>query len=54
MTMAGLHAGIAFGKEDSPVSLWFLHCERLGLAYTISPSGELRGVKFVFRSLYDP
>jgi hypothetical protein len=46
--------GLAFGKEDRPIELWFLRFDRLGLAYDISPSGELRGVKFVFRSIYEP
>jgi len=47
-------AGVAFGKKDKPLQIWFLKFDRLGLAYDISPSGELRGVKFVFRSLYEP
>lgn len=47
-------AGVAFGREDRPIELWFLRFERLGLAYNVSPSGELRGIKFVFRSLYEP
>jgi len=47
-------AGFAFGRRDEPIKLWFLRFERLGLAYDISPSGQLRGLKFVFRSLYDP
>lgn len=47
-------AGLAFGKKDQPIKFWFLQFDRLGLAYDISPSGELRGIKFVFRSLYDP
>jgi hypothetical protein len=47
-------AGIAFGRKDQPITLWFLEFDRLGLAYDISPSGELRGIRFVFRSLYDP
>jgi len=47
-------AGIAFGKKDEVMKYWFLRFDRLGLAYDISPSGELRGIKFVFRSLYDP
>ncbi len=47
-------AGVAFGREDRPIKLWFLRFDRLGLAYNISPSGELRGIKFVFRSLYEP
>ena len=45
---------LAFGREDEPIKLWFLRFDRLGLAYNISPSGELRGIKFVFRSLYEP
>ena len=47
-------AGVAFGREDRPIKLWFLRFDRLGLAYDISPSGALRGIKFVFRSLYEP
>jgi hypothetical protein len=47
-------AGLAFGKKDERLRLWFLSFDRLGIAYDISPSGELRGIKFVFRSLYDP
>ena len=47
-------AGFAFGRRDRPIDWWFFRFDRLGLAYDISPSGELRGLKFVFRSLYDP
>lgn len=47
-------AGLAFGKRDERIRLWFLSFDRLGLAYDLSPSGELRGIKFVFRSLYEP
>jgi len=47
-------AGLAFGKKYKPIKVWFLKFDRLGLAYDISPSGELRGIKFVFRSLYEP
>jgi hypothetical protein len=47
-------AGLAFGREDRPIKLWFLSFDRLGLAYNVSPSGELRGIKFVFRSIYEP
>lgn len=47
-------AGFAFGWRDRPIEWWFFRFERLGLAYDISPSGKLRGLKFVFRSLYDP
>ena len=46
-------AGIAMGKRDEPVRIWRLSFDRLGLAYNFSTTGELRGIKFVFRSLYD-
>ena len=46
--------GLAYARKGEEIRLWFLTFERLGLAYDISPSGDLRGVKFVFRSLYDP
>lgn len=45
--------GAALGKRDKPVRIWFLSFDRLGLAYKISANSELRGVKFVFRSLYE-
>jgi hypothetical protein len=47
-------AGIAFGKQGRRMKFWFLSFDRLGLAYDLSPSGDLRGIKFVFRSLYEP
>ena len=47
-------AGVAFGKKERPMQVWFLKFNRLGLAYDISPSGDLRGIKLVFRSLYEP
>lgn len=47
-------AGFAFGRRDEPIKLWFFRFDRLGLAYDVSPSGKLRGLKFVFRSLYEP
>ena len=47
-------AGLAFGRRGEEMKLWFLSFERLGLAYDVSPSGDLRGIKFVFRSLYEP
>ena len=45
--------GAALGKRDQPVRIWFLSFDRLGLAYKISASSELRGISFVFRSLYE-
>lgn len=45
--------GAALGKRREPIRVWFLSFDRLGLAYNFSTTGQLRGVKFVFRSLYD-
>jgi len=45
--------GFALGKKDKPINIWFLKFDRLGLAYNYSTTGELRGIKFVFRSLYE-
>jgi len=45
--------GLALGKRDEPVRIWFLNFDRLGLAYNYSATGDLRGIKFVFRSLYE-
>jgi len=47
-------AGFAFGKRNEPIKFWFFRFDRLGLAYDVSPSGQLRGLKLVFRSLYEP
>ncbi len=46
-------AGIAVGKRDEPLRLWRFKFDRLGLAYNYSTTGGLRGIKFIFRSLYD-
>lgn len=45
--------GLAMGKRDEPLSIWFMKFDRLGLTYKYSDSGRLRGITFVFRSLYD-
>jgi hypothetical protein len=45
--------GFALGNQDDPINIWFLKFDRLGLAYNYSTTGELRGIKFVFRSLYE-
>ncbi len=46
-------AGIALGKRDERVKIWRLSFDRLGLAYNFSTTSNLRGIKFIFRSLYD-
>lgn len=45
--------GLSFGRRDKPVKIGFLKFDRLGLAYNYSTTGELRGIKLVFRSLYE-
>jgi len=45
--------GLAIGKKREPVKIWFFKFDRLGLAYNFSTTGELRGIKFVFRSVYE-
>ena len=45
--------GIAMGKRDKPIKVWFMKFERLGLAYKYSDNGRLRGINILFRSLYD-
>lgn len=45
--------GLALGRRDKPIRVWFLNFERLGLGYNYSATGELRGIKLLFRSLYE-
>jgi len=45
--------GAAIGRREKPLRVWFMEFDRFGLAYNYSTSGELRGIKLVFRSLYD-
>lgn len=45
--------GLAFGRRDNPVKIWRFSFDRLGLAYDYSSDSQLRGIKFVFSSLYD-
>jgi len=45
--------GAAIGREDSPIRIWFMKFNRLGLGYRTSSNGDLKGVMFVFRSMFD-
>jgi len=45
--------GLAMGRRNDPIKIWFLKFDRLGLAYKYSDTGMLRGITFVFRSIYD-
>ena len=45
--------GAAIGKRDSPIRIWFLNFDRLGIGYRTSSNGDLEGITFVFRSMFD-
>lgn len=45
--------GAGIGRKERPIRLGFLSFDRLGLAYSVSSSSELRGVKLLFRSQYE-
>ena len=45
--------GLAMGKRDKPIKVWFMKFDRLGLAYKYGDKGRLRGINIIFRSLYD-
>jgi hypothetical protein len=44
---------IAIGKKDKRMKIWFMSFDRLGLGYRTSSNGNLRGITFVFRSIFD-
>lgn len=45
--------GAAIGKRHAPIRIWFLSFDRMGLAYRASRDGQLKGVAFVFRSMFE-
>jgi hypothetical protein len=45
--------GLALRKEEKPIKIWWFTFNRLGLAYRFSSSGDLKGISFVFRSVFD-
>jgi len=45
--------GLAMGKREEPIKIWFMKFDRLGLAYKHSDSGRLKGINIIFSSLYD-
>jgi len=45
--------GAAIGRRESPIKIWFLNFDRLGLGYRTSSNGDLKGITFVFRSEFD-
>jgi hypothetical protein len=44
---------LALGKKDKPLKIWFMSFDRLGIGYRRSTNGDLRGITFVFRSVFD-
>jgi len=45
--------GFSFHKKDTKIKIWWFSFSRLGLAYRTSSSGDLKGISFVFRSLFE-
>ena len=45
--------GLSLRKQDSRIKIWWFSFDRLGLAYRFSSSGDLKGISFVFRSVFE-
>ena len=45
--------GAAIRRRDSRIPIWFLEFDMLGLGYRFSSNGNLKGISFVFRSVFD-
>jgi hypothetical protein len=45
--------GISLRKKEKPIKIWRISFDRLGLAYRFSSSGDLKGISFVFRSVFE-
>ena len=45
--------GVALRKRNDRIKIGWFRFDRLGLAYRFSSSGDLKGIKFVFRSAFD-
>jgi hypothetical protein len=45
--------GLSFHKKDKPIKIWWFKFDRLGLAYRFSSSGDLKGISFVLRSVFE-
>lgn len=44
---------VALAKQDKKIKIWFMSFERLGIGYRRNTDGNLRGITFVFRSVFD-
>jgi len=45
--------GLSLRKEQSPIKIGWFAFDRLGLAYRVSSSGDLKGVSVVLQSVFD-
>ena len=45
--------GVSFHKKNKRIKIWLFSFDRLGLAYRFSSSGDLKGISFVFRSVFE-
>jgi hypothetical protein len=45
--------GVSIRKKKEPIKIWFLKFDRLGLGYRFSSSGDLKGITFIFRSVFE-
>jgi len=45
--------GLSLRKKEKPIRIWWFNFDRLGLAYRFSSSGDLKGISFVFRSIFE-
>ena len=45
--------GLSLRKRENRIKIWWFSFDRLGLAYRFSSSGDLKGISFVFRSVFD-
>ena len=45
--------GLSLTKKEKPIRIWWFNFDRLGLAYRFSSSGDLKGISFVFRTIFE-
>jgi hypothetical protein len=42
--------GVALGKQDGPIKIWFLNFEHMGLSYRFNTDGSFQAITVNFRS----
>ena len=45
--------GLALGRRNEPLKFWFLRFDRVGVALKFSTQDELRGIRFITRSIFE-